>query len=90
MGTKRKYSVSVIPDKEGETFSPSFCSCDKCKLMHYAQLEWDTFIPETSLQKQMVSIIDTIESRAKNNWKSNLNDIPKRLKTIKKKRSCKS
>jgi hypothetical protein len=90
MSTKRKYSVVTIPDKKAETFSPSSCSCQKCKLMHISQLEWNSFIPETNLQKQMMTVIETIESRIKNNKKTNLNDIPKRLKTNKKQKNCKS
>lgn len=86
MGTKREYSVTVIPDEEGEEFSPSSCACKECALMHIAQTEWDTFIPETRLQKQMMATIARIEARVKNGWKSNTTEVPKRLKTRRKRR----
>ena len=57
MDTKRKYSVTVIPDKEGEPFTPSSCTCKVCVSMNDAQLEWDTFIPETNLQRRMKKVV---------------------------------
>lgn len=63
MSTKKKYSVTVTPDKEGENFSPSFCSCNACKSMHIAQIEWDTFTPNTGLQIRMKEIIEKLEKK---------------------------
>jgi len=65
MGTKRKYSVTVIPDNEAEQFSTSSCNCRECTLMHIAQLEWDSFIPETKLQHHMKKVIADIELNTK-------------------------
>ena len=62
MHTKREYSVTVLPDKEGEPFSSSLCDCKECKETHYAQREWETFIPKTKLQKRMVDVINKIEN----------------------------
>jgi hypothetical protein len=61
MSSKRKYSVTVTPDQEGEKFSPSVCNCRVCKDMHVAQIEWDTFTPDTGLQKRMKEIIEKLE-----------------------------
>lgn len=82
MSTKHKYSVSVIPDKEGEKFTSSSCKCKDCMLMHTSQLEWETFIPKTQLQKRMYSIISKIEKREKENKNPvyNIKKIPKRIK----------
>lgn len=65
MDSKRKYSVTVIPDEEGENFIPSSCKCKECKLMHSAQIEWDTFKPETILQKRMKAVVSKIEKDIK-------------------------
>jgi hypothetical protein len=62
MSTKQ-YSVTVTPDREGEEFSPSTCTCMKCQQIHMAQAEWDTFIPLTHLQRKMKEVIARIESR---------------------------
>ena len=70
MGTKRKYSVTVIPDNEVEEFSTSSCSCRECTLMHMAQVEWDSFIPKTNLQRRMKKVIANIELKNNNNNKS--------------------
>jgi len=60
--TKRKYSVTVTPDKDGEKFSPSYCDCNVCQNIHKAQLEWDTFIPNTGLQYRMKQVVKKIEN----------------------------
>ena len=83
MGSKRKYSTTVVPDEEVEDFSQSLCTCKDCTMMHVSQLEWDTFIPETHLQKRMMATIKEIEDRIKSGWKSNMKEIPKRLKSDK-------
>ena len=63
MSSKRKYSVTVTPDQKGEKFSPSFCNCNACQAMHIAQIEWDTFIPDTGLQKRMKVVIEKLEKQ---------------------------
>ena len=91
MGTKRTYSITVISDEEGEVFSPSSCTCMECVSIHTAQMEWDTFTPETQLQKRMKMTIANIETKAgKSGEKSNIKKIPKRLKSTKEKRNRKS
>ena len=81
MGTKRKYSVNVIPDKNTEGFTPSYCNCVKCAMVHAAQLEWDLFTPKTNLQRNMKNAIAKIEERIQSNITSNKIHIPKRLYT---------
>ena len=61
MSTKRKYSVTVTPDTE--SFIASVCNCRECTLMHRAQVEWDTFIPQTHLQRGMKDVVARIERR---------------------------
>ena len=80
MGTKRVYSVTVIPDNEEKEFSPSMCTCSQCQLMHMAQLEWDTFTPNTNLQKNMKNVVSSIESRIKNNIYKTTTTLPKYIK----------
>jgi hypothetical protein len=76
---KRKYSVTVIPDEEREPFSPSSCNCKECTMMHIAQIEWDTFKPETILQRRMMTVIAKIERDIKAEKKSQLRTISKKL-----------
>ena len=69
---KRKYSVTITPDIEGEKFTPSECNCDTCKSMHMAQVEWDTFTPKTELQfrmKEVVNKLDVPKDKAKDKAK---------------------
>ena len=66
MHTKRQYSVTVLPDREGEQFSSSLCSCKECIDTHNSQREWETFVPKTKLQRRMFDVINKIENRAKN------------------------
>lgn len=80
MGTKRMYSVTVIPDNEEKKFSPSMCTCSQCKLMHMAQLEWDTFTPNTNLQKNMKKVISNIEKNIKNDYYNTQTTLPKYIK----------
>ncbi len=80
MGTnKRKYTATVIPDEEGEPFTTSSCECKECTLMHIAQLEWDTFKPETKLQQRMMAVVAKLEKDIKADKKSNPLAIPKKL-----------
>ena len=62
MSTK-KYSVKVTPDSKEEQFTESSCNCNECRLMHMAQLEWDTFTPRTNLQQEMKKVVSRIETR---------------------------
>ena len=63
MSAKRKYSVTVLPDKDGEKFSKSLCNCDICMAMHTSQIEWNTFKPTTGLQYRMKEIIAKLETK---------------------------
>ena len=66
MSPKRKYSVIVTPDDDGERFSLSNCNCDVCKSMHNSQVEWDSFIPTTKLQYRMKRVIEKLENDENN------------------------
>jgi|UniRef100_A0A6C0IZF9 hypothetical protein len=60
---QKKYSVSVIEDKDTEQFSLSNCTCEKCFSMHLAQVEWTSFKAKTSLQKRMLNVVKNIEKK---------------------------
>jgi len=77
MSTKRKYSVTVTPDKEGEKFTPSLCTCDVCRSMHASQLEWDTFTPTTELQFRMIDVVKKLEKTTKKSGKKARKDHKK-------------
>lgn len=62
----RKYTLNIIPDKEGEEFTHSLCECKDCMLMNMAQIEWDTFKPETNLQKRMKKVVSKLEKDIEN------------------------
>lgn len=79
MGTKRMYSVTVIPDQDGEVFSPSFCNCEQCRIIHAAQLEWNSFIPQTQLQRNMKQVVSKIETRIKQGFTESFDTMPKRM-----------
>ena len=74
------YSVIVIPDNEDKSFSPSICTCKQCQLMHMAQLEWDTFTPNTNLQKNMKKVISNIEKTIKKKSSNTITTLPKYIK----------
>lgn len=57
-----KYSVTIVPDHEGEPFSESVCRCEICLSMHLANIEWDNFAPQTALQRNMKKVVSKIES----------------------------
>lgn len=78
---KRKYSVIVIPEQEAESFSLSTCDCKECVLIHMSQIEWGSFKPITALQKRMIDVVSNIEKNIKDNKKSTLLSVPKRLKS---------
>lgn len=65
----RKYTLSIIPDKEGGEFTRSSCECKDCMLMHMAQIEWDTFKIETNLQKRMKKVVSKLEKDIENRKK---------------------
>lgn len=52
---------SLIITNDSETFTPSKCDCSFCKQMHLSVEEWDTFVPETILQKNMKKVVKKIE-----------------------------
>jgi allantoicase len=79
MSTKRKYSVTVIPDNDAEQFSPSACNCEKCKEIHLSQLDWETFVPKTKLQLRMKHVIAKLEKDILTNNNHNVDHIPERL-----------
>jgi hypothetical protein len=66
---KRKYSVTIIPDKKAETFSPSYCKCKECESIEKSNLEWNIFKEKTSnktpLQIRMIKVVSKIESDIK-------------------------
>jgi hypothetical protein len=65
---RKRYSLKIIPDKDVEKFSRSTCTCKTCKAMHLSELselEWDTFVPKTHLQKRMFKAIKNIEKKYK-------------------------
>mgnify|MGYP001340934119 CR=1 FL=1 len=78
MGAKRKYSVTVVPN-EDEHFSSSKCKCEICRNMHLSQLEWETFVPKTQLQKRMKNIINKLELEASEMRTDVLDHIPETL-----------
>ena len=63
MGTKRKYSVTVLPDNDREKFSRSLCNCNFCLGMHISDVEWDTFKPNTRLQYRMKEIVSKLQNQ---------------------------
>jgi len=62
---KSEYTVTTVPDNEGEPFEPSSCSCDACHEMHRSNREWETFVPQTALQRRMKAIVLKIEKGIK-------------------------
>ena len=62
---QRQYTVTVLPDNEGEPFSLSSCNCPECRAIHLASQEWDSYVPETRLQLRMKDVIKRIEERVK-------------------------
>jgi hypothetical protein len=58
---KRKYSVIIVPDKASEKFRMSSCNCDSCNLMHESIKKWETYTPETTLQRNMKKIVAKLE-----------------------------
>ena len=46
---------------EGEAFTKSDCACEFCIGTHLANREWETFAPETALQRRMMDVVKKIE-----------------------------
>jgi hypothetical protein len=63
MHKKDKYSLEIVDEKDSEKFSESICKCDKCKLTHLSQKEWEFFEPKTNLQFKMKEVISNIEKK---------------------------
>ena len=59
--------MDFIQKNENEHFSKSQCNCVKCLQMHASVLEWETFTPQTALQKRMLTVVKKIEDRIKTN-----------------------
>ena len=53
----------IIIENDDEKFSKTTCSCSFCTSTHVASAEWNTFVPETILQKNMMETISKIEKR---------------------------
>ena len=60
---KRKNRSFVIPDDEGETFSRSDCKCEFCIHMHNCNVEWESFICKTQLQRRMKEVVSKLETK---------------------------
>lgn len=54
----------IVVHNESEVFTKSNCDCHFCLQMHASVAEWDTFVPETNLQKRMIETVSKIENRA--------------------------
>lgn len=52
----------VDDDDIKDTFVPSSCKCDICNNINSAVRNWDTFVPETHVQKRIQNIANRIES----------------------------
>jgi len=55
--------MDLLQENEKELFSKSDCNCLKCQQMHISVLEWETFTPQTALQKRMLRVVKKIEDR---------------------------
>lgn len=56
--------IIVNDEDETESFKRSDCECEFCDKMHSSVKEWKTFTPETNLQKNMMAVIERIETRS--------------------------
>lgn len=61
---RKSYGVIVVRDESQEHFTKSNCNCGFCNAMHASVAEWDTFVPETNLQRRMKETVARIEERA--------------------------
>lgn len=55
----------VIITEDKDDFTESECECNVCQSMNDVDEEWDSFTPETNLQKRMKDVITRIETREK-------------------------
>ena len=49
----------VVKDSDMEEYSKSLCKCPVCKRFNKAVLKWDTWVPETDIEKILKKVIDT-------------------------------
>jgi hypothetical protein len=62
MESSKKYDLIIT--KDDEKFTPSECTCTFCTETSKLNLEWNTLVPTTNLQKRMKTVIERIETRA--------------------------
>ena len=55
----------VIITEDKDDFVESECACNVCQSMNDVDEEWDSFTPQTNLQKRMKDVIGKIETREK-------------------------
>ncbi len=55
----------LIITKDKDDFTESECVCKVCQSMNDVDEEWDSFTPQTNLQKRMKDVIARIETREK-------------------------
>lgn len=55
----------IVVNNETEIFTKSTCNCDFCIQTHKDVENWDKLVPETTLQKNMKTVIAKIEFREK-------------------------
>ena len=62
---KRKYKSIIVPDDENEPFSRSNCECEFCIHMHLCNVEWESFICHTQLQRRMKDVVEKLQKTKK-------------------------
>ena len=60
---KRKYKSFIVPDNEGEPFTRSNCKCEFCLHMHNCNVEWESFICRTQLQRRLKEVVSKLETK---------------------------
>lgn len=58
--------MDFIQENETEKFTESQCDCLSCLQMKISVSEWDSFNPETALQKRMKDVVKRIEYKTNN------------------------
>ena len=56
-------SKIIIVSDNAETFTKSQCKCEFCFDIHKASMDWESYVPETNIQKNMLAIVKHIEQR---------------------------
>lgn len=56
-------SKLIIVNDSTDVFTKSTCTCDFCFGTHKAVAEWETFVPQTHLQKRAKQAVLAIEER---------------------------